>query len=35
MTRPNFEKKEMAYSSTPYVYLPVDFPAYTVEVTHR
>ena len=33
--RPDFEKKEMAYSSTPYVYLPVDIPVYTVEVTHR
>ena len=33
--RPSFEKKEMALSSSPYVYLPVDFPAYTVEVTHR
>jgi len=33
--RPSFEKKEMALSSSPYVYLPVDIPAYTVEVTHR
>ena len=33
--RPSFEKKEMAISSSPYVYLPVDIPAYTVEVTHR
>ena len=33
--RPNFEKKELALSSTPYVYLPVDIPVYTVEVTHR
>ena len=33
--RPNFEKKEMAYSSLPYIYLPVDIPVYTVEVTHR
>lgn len=33
--RPNFEIKEMALSSSPYVYLPVDIPAYTVEVTHR
>ena len=35
MTRPNFEKKELAISGSPYVYLPVDIPAYTVEVTHR
>ena len=33
--RPSFEKKEMAYSSSPYVYLPVDIPVYTVEVTHK
>ncbi|MBO7664200.1 MAG: hypothetical protein J6U01_12625 [Clostridia bacterium] len=33
--RPDFQKKEMAISSTPYVYLPVDIPVYTVEVTHR
>jgi hypothetical protein len=33
--RPSFEKKEMALSSTPYVYLPMDISAYTVEVTHR
>ena len=33
--RPQFEKKEMAISSSPYVYLPMDIPAYTVEVTHR
>ena len=33
--RPSFEKKEMALSSSPYVYLPVDIPAYTVEVTHQ
>ena len=33
--RPSFEKKEMALSSSPYVYLPVDIPAYTVELTHR
>jgi len=33
--RPSFEKKEMAISSSPYVYLPVDIPVYTVEVTHR
>lgn len=33
--RPKFEKKEMALSGSPYVYLPVDITAYTVEVTHR
>ena len=33
--RPQFEKKEMALSSSPYVYLPVNIPAYTVEVAHR
>ena len=33
--RPQFEKKEMALSSTPYVYLPVNIPVYTVEVSHR
>ena len=33
--RPQFEKKEMAISSSPYVYQPMDIPAYTVEVTHR
>ncbi len=33
--RPDFEKKEIALSSSPYVYLPVDIPVYTVEVTHR
>ncbi len=33
--RPKFEKKEMAFSSSPYIYLPVDIPAYTVELTHR
>ena len=35
IARPSFEKKEMAISSSPYVYLPVDIPAYTVEVTHQ
>lgn len=34
-TRPSFEKKELAISSSPYIYLPIDIPAYTVEVTHR
>lgn len=32
--RPTFEKKELALSSSPYVYLPVDIPVYVVEVTH-
>ena len=34
-SRPSFEKKEMAISGSPYVYLPVDIPVYTVEVSHR
>ena len=33
--RPRFEKKELALSSSPYVYLPVDIPVYTVEVSHQ
>ena len=33
--RPNFEKKELAISASPYVYLPVELPAYVVEITHR
>ena len=33
--RPVFEKKELAFSSTPYVYLPVDIPVYVVEFTHK
>lgn len=33
--RPTFEKKEMAISATPYVYLPVEIPVYAVEVTHK
>ena len=33
--RPHFEKMELALSSSPYVYLPVDIPVYTVEVSHR
>ncbi|MBR4333888.1 MAG: hypothetical protein IKP72_14505 [Clostridia bacterium] len=33
--RPSFEKKELALSGSPYVYLPVDIPVYTVEVSHR
>lgn len=33
--RPDFEKKELALSASPYVYLPVDIPVYTVEVSHR
>ena len=35
ISRPDFEKKEMAISSFPYAYLPVDIPCYTVEITHR
>ena len=33
--RPSFEKEELAFSSTPYVYLPVNIPAFTVELSHR
>ena len=33
--RPNFRKKEMAYSTCPYVYLAPDMPVFTVEVSHR
>ena len=33
--RPNFEKKELALSAHPYVYLPVELPVYTVELSHR
>lgn len=33
--RPVFEKKEMAISASPYVYLPVELPVYLVEVTHK
>ena len=33
--RPDFQKKELALSSSPYVYLQNDIPVYTVEVTHR
>ena len=29
------KKKELALSASPYVYLPVDVPVYTVEVCHR
>ena len=25
-TRPSFEKKEVAISSSPYIYLPIDIP---------
>ena len=35
ISRPHFEKKDMAISSSPYVYLPVDIPVYTVKITHR
>ncbi|MBQ9001489.1 MAG: hypothetical protein IJ087_06515, partial [Eggerthellaceae bacterium] len=34
-SRPVFEKKELAISSSPYVYLPMDIPLYVVEVTHK
>lgn len=34
-SRPVFEKKEMALSSSPYVYLPADIPIYAVEITHK
>ena len=33
--RPVFEKKELAISSSPYVYLPADMSVYVVEVTHE
>ncbi|MBR0512810.1 MAG: hypothetical protein IJK06_01005 [Clostridia bacterium] len=33
--RPDFRKKELALSASPYVYLPTDPPVYTVEVSHR
>lgn len=33
--RPNFKKKEMAFSATPYVYLTGDMQVFTVEVSHR
>ena len=33
--RPNFAKKELALSASPYVYLPSEMPVYTVEVSHR
>ncbi|MBQ9043714.1 MAG: hypothetical protein IJ111_12980 [Eggerthellaceae bacterium] len=33
-SRPVFEKKELALSASPYVYLPVDIPVYVVEITH-
>ena len=34
-TRPVFEKKEMALSASPYVYLPSEITLYVVEVTHK
>jgi len=34
-SRPTFEKKEMAISASPYVYLPKELPLYVVEVTHE
>ena len=33
--RPEFRKKELALSATPYVYLPVEMTVYTVEISHR
>ena len=33
--RPVFEKKEMAISASPYVYLPTDIPLYVVEIAHE
>lgn len=33
--RPDFEKKELALSCSPYVYLPADITVYTVEVSHQ
>ena len=33
-SRPVFEKKELALSASPYMYLPVDIPVYVVEITH-
>ena len=33
--RPSFEKKELALSASPYVYLPMDIPAYVVEIKRR
>ncbi|MBQ6430550.1 MAG: hypothetical protein IJJ99_01545 [Oscillospiraceae bacterium] len=33
--RQSFEKKELALSASPYVYLPMDIPTYVVEITHR
>ena len=33
--RPDFRKKELALSASPYVYIPIDMPVYTVEVTHQ
>ena len=33
--RPKFEKKEMAFSASPYVYAAGNVPVYTVEVSHR
>ena len=34
-SRPIFEKKEMALSASPYVYLPAEIPLYVVEVVHE
>ena len=33
--RPTFEKKELALSASPYVYLPIELSLYVVEYTHK
>ena len=33
--RPQFRKKELAYSASPYLFLPGQICSYAVEVTHR
>ena len=33
--RPDFRKKELALSASPYVYLPCEMHVFTVEVSHR
>ena len=33
--RPTFQKKELAYSSSPYLYLSEQHKVYAVEITHR
>lgn len=34
-SRPMFEKKALAISASPYVYLPTEIPVYAVEITHE